>query len=239
VSSRVGVDVAEQNVNLHDSVHVGDVVQNVTYNTNSTVECPACRTANVVVFTCTIATCDTRWCTFCGTRKPGLCAEDEKIRALERDRLTALTIRRQNLEIAILKANNTIKTARSKLSDAQRVLAKVELNKSSQRESKAPSNVEFAPMFTVGLVYLTFFSEKGGDLRVILNIAALFLVIIGLLKAVESIIDWRKISDDERIPNRIAEFEQTIRHNEDNIGFYESQLREVNDEITLVRQRKG
>jgi len=94
-------------------------------------------------------------------------------------------------------------------------------------------------MFTVGLVYLTFFSEKGGDLRVILNIAALFLVIIGLLKAVESIIDWRKISDDERIPNRIAEFEQTIRHNEDNIGFYESQLREVNDEITLVRQRKG
>ena len=33
-------------MNLHDSVHVGDVVQNI----NAANECPSCKTANVPVF---------------------------------------------------------------------------------------------------------------------------------------------------------------------------------------------
>lgn len=56
-------------MNLYDSVHVGDVVQNI----NNTNECPACKTANVSVFSCKEEQCFERWCTYCGTGKPGTC----------------------------------------------------------------------------------------------------------------------------------------------------------------------
>lgn len=79
--------MAEQNVNLHDSVHVGDVVQNV----NQTNECPACKTANVSVFSCKEVNCSERWCTYCGTGKPGTCvsctAEHERRRIAEEQEL--------------------------------------------------------------------------------------------------------------------------------------------------------
>ena len=53
MSSHDALDVAEQNVNLHDSVHVGDVVQNI----NAANECPSCKTANVPVFSCMESNC--------------------------------------------------------------------------------------------------------------------------------------------------------------------------------------
>ena len=56
-------------MNLHDSVHVGDVVQNI----NAANECPSCKTANVPVFSCMESNCSERWCTYCGTKKPGSC----------------------------------------------------------------------------------------------------------------------------------------------------------------------
>lgn len=80
MSSHDALDVAEQNVNLHDSVHVGDVVQNI----NAANECPRCKTANVPVFSCMESNCSERWCTYCGTKKPGSCqsciAEHERNR---------------------------------------------------------------------------------------------------------------------------------------------------------------
>jgi len=57
-------------VNLHDSVHVGDIVQNVT----GTNECPNCKTTNVPVFSCMESNCSERWCTYCGPEEPGYCA---------------------------------------------------------------------------------------------------------------------------------------------------------------------
>jgi hypothetical protein len=85
INSHDAIVVAEQNVNLHDSVHVGDVVQNF----NAANRCLKCGTANVPVFTCSNVGCQNQWCSYCGTDSPGICLIDQEVNRVN-DRISSL-----------------------------------------------------------------------------------------------------------------------------------------------------